>query len=88
MLKNVSVKFIVDKAVALGNTILERSGFVLKKYKPIHKEKKSKRYNGIFNPEHGDIELDSEIVSATEMTGAVPAAREEYEDDAFEEYYL
>lgn len=60
----------------------------MKKYKPIHTEKKSKRYNGIFNPERGDLELDSEIVSANEMTGAVPAAREEYEEDSFEKYFL
>lgn len=60
----------------------------MKKYKPIFKNRKSKRYNGIFDPEHGDVELDPEIVSSTEMTGAVPAAREEYEEDAFEEYYM
>ena len=60
----------------------------MKKYKPIHTKKKSKRFNGIFDPEHGDIELDPELVSSTEMTGAVPAAREEYEEDSFEEYFI
>lgn len=65
----------------------------MKKYQPLHasplhNDRKSKRYNGIFNPESGDLELDPEIVATTEMTGAVPAAREEYEEDSFEEYYL
>ena len=65
----------------------------MKKYKPLHavplhNDRKSKRYNGIFNPESGDLELDPEIVFTTEMTGAVPAAREEYEEDSFEEYFL
>lgn len=50
---------------------------------------REKRYNGIFDPEREDLELDAEIVSANEMTGAVPAARQEpYDDDAFEEYYF
>ncbi len=59
----------------------------MKKRKPIFDNRRSKRYNGIFNPEVGDIELDPEIVSSTEMTGAVPASPDEYDEDGFEEYY-
>ncbi len=60
----------------------------MKKRKPIFNSNKSKRYNGIFDPEAGDIELDPEIVSSTEMTGAVPAAREDYDEDGIEDYYF
>lgn len=60
----------------------------MKKRKPIFNSNKSKRYNGIFNPEVGDIELDPEIVSSTEMTGAVPASPEESDEDDFEDYYF
>ena len=63
----------------------------MKKRKPITSNmqagKRSKRYNGVFDPESSNITLDPRIVSSTEMTGAVPAAREEpYEEDAMEEY--
>lgn len=63
----------------------------MKKRKPITSNmragKRSKRYNGVFDPESCNITLDPEIVSSTEMTGAVPAAREEpYSEDAMEEY--
>lgn len=61
----------------------------MKRYRPIHTQKPKERYNGVFDPEHGDLELDSQIVSSTEMTGAVPAARQEpYEEDAFEEFWF
>lgn len=61
----------------------------MKKRKPMIHLPREKRYNGIFDPEREDLELDAEIVSANEMTGAVPAARQEpYDDDAFEEYYF
>lgn len=59
----------------------------MKRYRPLHARDPRDRYNGIFDPERGDLELDSQIVSSSEMTGAVPAARQEpYEEDAFEEY--
>ncbi len=59
----------------------------MKRYRPLHARDPRDRYNGIFAPERGDLELDSQIVSSSEMTGAVPAARQEpYEEDAFEEY--
>ncbi len=60
----------------------------MKKRKPIFDNRRNKRYNGIFNPEVGDIELDPEIVSSTEMTGAVPATPEECDEDDFEDYYF
>ena len=60
----------------------------MKKRKPIFDNRRSKRYNGIFNPEVGDIELDSEIVSSTEMTGAVPASLVDSDEDEIEEYYF
>ena len=60
----------------------------MKKRKPIFNSNKSKRYNGIFDPEVGDIELDSEIVSSTEMTGAVPASLVDSDEDEIEEYYF
>ncbi len=60
----------------------------MKKRKPIFNSNKSKRYNGIFDPEVGDIELDPEIVSSTEMTGAVPASLVDSDEDEIEEYYF
>lgn len=61
----------------------------MKKKKPVFRRLREKRYNGIFDPESGDLELDSVLVSANEMTGAVPAARQEpFEEDAFEEFYF
>lgn len=61
----------------------------MKKCRPVFTHDKSKRYNGIFDPEADSVTLDRDIVSSTEMTGAVPAAREEpYDEDAFEEYYF
>lgn len=60
----------------------------MKKRKPIFNGQKSKRYNGIFNPVPGDVELDPEIVSSTEMTGAIPASPEDCDEDEFEEYYF
>ena len=48
---------------------------------------KPQQYSGIFAPDSGDVELDGEIVSSTEMTGAVPAARKDPDDpDAIEAY--
>lgn len=48
-----------------------------------------RHYSGIFDLSHADLELDPSVVSGTEMTGAVPAAREEpYRDDAFDDYFF
>ena len=59
----------------------------MKKKKHVLRFPREKRYNGIFDPDSDEVTLDHEIVSSTEMTGAVPAARRDpYEDDAFENY--
>ena len=48
-----------------------------------------KPYSGIFDSTYGDLEMDTSVVSGTEMTGAVPAAREEpYRDDEIDGYYF
>ena len=61
----------------------------MKKRRPVFTHDKSKRYNGIFDPEAGSVTLDSDIVSSTEMTGAIPAPREEpYDENDFDEYYF
>lgn len=61
----------------------------MKRYRPIHGRRLRENYNGIFDPDSGDVELDNELVSGTEMTGAVPAERRDpFEEDAFEEYYF
>ena len=53
----------------------------MKKKKKIEKHFPSKRsYDGIFDPQREDLELSGSVVSSTEMTGAVPAARSERED--------
>ncbi len=55
--------------------------------KPVRRYHGDKPYSGIFRQDPGDFELDDDIVSANEMTGAVPTARREpYDEDAFEEY--
>ena len=47
------------------------------------------RTTGVFGYDEDGMTLDSDVVSSTEMTGAVPAARREpYDEDAFEEYYF
>ena len=52
----------------------------MKKIKKVEKHFPSKkRYDGIFDPKREDLELSSNIVSATEMTGAIPAEREKPE---------
>lgn len=52
----------------------------MKKIKKVEKHFPSKkRYDGIFDPKREDLELSSNIVSATEMTGAIPAEREKTE---------
>ena len=54
----------------------------MKKIKKIEKHFPSKkRYDGIFDPERMDLELSGDIVSSTEMTGAVPTAPAENEPD-------
>ena len=56
-------------------------------YRPLHPRRLHEKYQGIFDPESGDVELEGTLVSSTEMTGAVPAARQEpYDENAFEEY--
>ena len=52
----------------------------MKKIKKVEKHFPSKkRYDGIFDPKREDLELSSDIVSSTEMTGAIPAEREKTE---------
>lgn len=52
----------------------------MKKIKKVEKHfPAKKRYDGIFDPKREDLELSSNIVSATEMTGAIPAEREKTE---------
>ena len=73
----------------LSDKLISKGVFVMKKRKPVFTNGKSKRYNGIFDPDAGSVTLDPDIVSSTEMTGAVPAAREEpYDEDTLEEYYF
>ena len=61
----------------------------MKKHRPLHTQKKSKRFNGIVGLQHEEIEIDPTVVSATEMTGLIPAVREdEYSEEEFEEYFL
>ena len=52
----------------------------MKKIKKVEKHFPSKkRYDGIFDPKREDLELSTDIVSSTEMTGAIPAEREKTE---------
>ncbi len=61
----------------------------MKKRRPIHTHKKTKRFNGIFGYPEEEIEVDPTVVSATEMTGLLPAVREdEFDEDEFEEYFM
>ena len=54
----------------------------MKKKKKAEKQFPSKRhYEGIFDAERKDIELSGDVVSSTEMTGAVPAAHAEKKDN-------
>ena len=56
--------------------IINPKGVVaLKRYRPLHARDPRDRYNGIFAPERGDLELDSQIVSSSEMTGECPLRR-------------
>lgn len=64
----------------------------MKRSKSNQPPKKTKRFNGYINYEDNyedeERELDPEIVSATEMTGKIPAVGyDEYESDTFEDYY-
>lgn len=61
----------------------------MKKHRPIHTQRKSKRFNGIFGYPQEEVEIDPTIVSSTEMTGLLPAVRDdEYGEEDFEEYFL
>ena len=57
-----------------------------KKRKLVFPPKNDESMSGVFGYNCEGLTLDSDIVSSTEMTGAVPAARDEYEDDAVEDY--
>lgn len=51
--------------------------------KGIHLPKRTKRYNGVYDPE---FEPAAEAMLSNEMTGAVPAApKTEYEEEALED---
>lgn len=61
----------------------------MKKHRPIYAQRKSKRFNGIFGYPQEETEIDPSIVSATEMTGLLPAVRDdEYSEEDFEEYFM
>ena len=61
----------------------------MKKKRPLFGDSPQKHYPGIFDPEAPDVELNEDIVSATEMTGAIPAARQEPADgDRIDNYYF
>ena len=43
---------------------------------------------GVFGYDDEGLTIDPDVVSSTEMTGAIPAARDEYDEDALEDYYF
>ena len=60
-----------------------------KKRKRVFPPRMVDRTTGVFGYDEDGMTLDSDVVSSTEMTGAVPAARREpYDEDAFEAYYF
>ena len=61
----------------------------MKKKRPVFGDSPQKHYPGMFDPDAPDVALSEDIVSATEMTGAIPAARQEpADDDRIDDYYF
>ena len=60
----------------------------LRKRKLVFPPKNDESMSGVFGYNGEGLTLDSDIVSSTEMTGAVPAAQDEYEDEALEDRYF
>ena len=59
-----------------------------KKRKLSFPARKDGMMTGVFGYGEEGLTIDPDVVSSTEMTGAVPASRDEYEEDALEEYYF